>query len=232
MALPLPLLLSDMVNAGTDSLVGKIHTSLPAKVVAYDSATQTAHVQPMVKRCLIQAAGTKVYESLPVLPHVPVVFPRAGGWVITVPLQEGDFVWLNFSESALAEFLATGQESEPWDTRRHHLSGAVAIPGCYPDTDPLASADDSARQAGMVLGQDGGKAQIRMAPGEIKIGADASDYVALSTKVLTELQKIQAWAGAHTHMYIPGALPPVPSAAAVPVLASPLPVAAAMVKAK
>lgn len=233
--------LSEIVRVGNENLAGKVNKCFPGQVKAYDPATQTAHVQPMLKRVITAEDGTHTYESLPLLPFLPVVFPRGGGYAMTLPLAVGDYVWVNCSDAAMSEWLATGQESEPWDTRRHHLSGGVCFPGCYPDPKPLSSADNTARQAGMLLGKDGGAEQIRFALGEIKVGATASDFVALSTLVLTELTKLQAALNAavsvfnaHTHPYFPGPGGVVPtSATATPMdtAATPSSVAATMVKA-
>lgn len=176
----------DVFNAGADAMRDQIHTSLPGKVVAYHPADQTADVQPMFKRVLLDDDGNKVFVSLPVLPNVPVAFMRGGGYAVTVPLVAGDFVWLMAAESAMAEFLGTGNESEPWDTRRHHLSNCVAYPGCYPDTRPLANAPTD----GLSLGSDAGS-RIVVKSSVILLGADATDFVANATKVLAELTSLK-----------------------------------------
>lgn len=240
--------LSEVFRTSGDNILGQVNKCFPGQVKAYDPSTQTAHVQPMLKRVITNEDGTHGYESLPLLPFLPVVFPRGGSYGMTLPLTVGDYVWVNCSDAAMAEWLATGQESEPWDTRRHHLSGGVCFPGCYPDTKPLAAGDNGARQAGMMLGKDGGAEQIRFSSGTIQVGATASDFVALSTLVLTELTKLQAALNAaiivfnaHTHVGVvsgPG-LTATPSsgttASPVPIAqvpaVPPSPVAASMVKA-
>lgn len=72
------------------------------------------------------------------------------------------------------------------------------------------------------------------ASSEIKIGASASDFVALAAKVLTELQDIKSWADTHTHTTT--ATVSTGSAGVVSVPTTPMPapnsVAATMVKAE
>jgi len=220
--------LAEIFRIHGDNIVGRVSKAFPGQVVSYDPATQCADVQPMLKRQLLDDDGNKVYESLPLLPAVPICFPRAGGYCITLPMAAGDFVWVNCSDASMAEWLATGQESEPWDTRKHGLSGAIAYPGVYPDTKPLASGDHSARVAGMVIGKDGGDEQIRIQPGVIQLGAAASDFVALSQKVLTVLQNIQSAFNTHMH---PTAGTGSPSPPTIP-MPAPSPVAASKVKAQ
>lgn len=229
-----PTSLADVVKGATDATLGNIHTSMPGKVVAYDSLAQTVDVQPMCKRQLFTADGEKTYESLPLLAHVPVCFPRGGGYVVTFPLQAGDTVILVFSEAGLAEFLETGNEAEPWDTRRHHISNAVAIPSISPDTAPLASGDNSARTAGIVIGKDGANEQIRFASGSIKLGADATDFVALSAKVDAWMTEIKTKFNQHQHTSAaPGSPTTTPVLAAVPLtIAGAGSTAATLVKAK
>jgi len=215
------------VTAGLDHQMNQINKCFPGKVVAFDVAAGTADVQPMLKRQTLADDGTKTYDSLPLLPALPVMFPRGGGWVMSVPLTAGDFVWVMCSDSGMAEWLATGQESEPWDTRKHHLSNAVCMPGAWPDPQPLASGDSSARGAGMVLGKDGADAQIRMTASEIKIGASATAFVALANLVQTALDNIRTTFNTHTHPAPGGAT----SAPTTPMSAQG-PVAATLVKAK
>src|SRR5882762_8997676 len=118
--------LAEIFRIHGDNIVGRVSKAFPGQVVSYDPSTQCADIQPMLKRQLLDDDGNKVYESLPLLPAVPIAFPRAGGYCITLPLAAGDFVWVNCSDASMAEWLATGQESEPWDTRKHGLSGAIA----------------------------------------------------------------------------------------------------------
>lgn len=223
----LPIDAVDVFNAGADAMRDQIHTSLPGKVVAYHPADQTADVQPMVKRCLFDDEGNKIYQSLPVLPSVPVMFMRGGGYAVTVPLAVGDFVWLMASESAMAEYLGTGQESEPWDTRRHHLSNCVAYPGCYPDTAPLTNAPTD----GISLGKDTGS-RVVIHPSTILLGADATDFVALASKVQTALDAIKLAFNTHMHATAGTGAPSPPTTATGIPIGTLGPVAAATVKAK
>ncbi len=126
------------------------------------------------------------FETLPVIPNVPVVWPRGGGFFVTFPIAAGDHVLLIFSERSFAEWRATGAIGDAADTRAHSLSYPFAIPGVAPDASPIAD-----KVAGrMVLGKDGNEAQISIAAGEVKIGKTATDFVALASKVDGELNNV------------------------------------------
>ncbi len=161
-----------------DSRMRDLHTCMPGRVESYDAAKQTAAVQPMLKRVDIDTDGDQVIESYPVLANVPVVWPRFGGFFIHGPLTQGDFVLLSFAECAIDPFRARGTETHPGDLRRHTMTGAVAIPGLYPRARALPSAGED-----LVIGQEDGT-EIRItASGDVHLGANATEYVALASKV-------------------------------------------------
>jgi hypothetical protein len=98
--MPVPVSLVEIVESGVREGLASVHTSHPGQVVTYYPATQTADVKPLRKKRILCGIidGGKVYEDLPIIPNVPVQFPRGSGYTIYVPLGAGDFVWLVFSE--------------------------------------------------------------------------------------------------------------------------------------
>src|SRR5690606_32325968 len=71
---------------------------------------------------------------LPVLMNVPVMFPRAGGVEITMPVQAGDTMLILFTDWDLGRWRASGEKRRPITTAKHGISGAVAVPGLYPSS--------------------------------------------------------------------------------------------------
>jgi hypothetical protein len=172
----------------------QLHTALPGRVEKYDAATQTADVLPM-----IQLQGL----ALPVLPNVPVAFPRGGGGFLSFPLESGDFVFLLFAESSIDQWRAKGALTNPGDPRRHSLTAAVALPCLYPSAGALADAHASQ----VALAMDGGKG-VFVDTDAVNLGAPApSDGVGLDSLIearLTELKNAVSVAF--------GALTPLPGA--------------------
>lgn len=169
-----------------------IHTSMPGRVESYDAATQTCEVLPQLKRQTPDGEGGYTTEDLPVLPHVPVCFPRGGGFFMSFPLQRGDFVLLVFSERAIGNWRQKGEASAPGDLRMHSLAGAVAIPGVFPN-DPGPPGD--ATSTDMVLGKDGtAGAQIKITTSEVQLGSGATKKAARGGDTLTAGGTIQTWA--------------------------------------
>jgi hypothetical protein len=180
--------LSEVIASHVRMVLESARTAIPGRVEKYDSATQTADVQPMVRNVLIDPDGNRLEESLPIIPNVPVAWPRGGGFFLSMPVEKGDFVLLVICDRCIDVWRAKGSEADPADLRHHDLSDAVAIPGLYPDTAPLNEASGTE----LVLGKDGG-VQVRI--GSLMTlatvaGAGSADFVALAQKVLTELNKL------------------------------------------
>lgn len=181
--------LSQVISLALDTRQRYLHTALPARVERYDAAAQVVDAKPMIKRALYTNKGDKRLEALPVVPAVPVAFPQAGGFMVTVPIKEGDHVLLVFSERDIGEWRRTGEDSDPGDQRFHPLHGAFAIPGVVPEGSELASASGE----NMVVGEDGGNRMEIEPGGPMHLGQQSAGEqdVALAGKVESELQAIR-----------------------------------------
>jgi hypothetical protein len=108
---------------------------------------------------------------------------------LSFPLAAGDFVFLLFPEQTIGAWRALkGALTAPGDLRRHDLSGAVALPCLYPDSQALADAHAS----NVVLGFDGGQ-QIHVKAAGIALGTEnPAKTAATAEDVAAELAKISA----------------------------------------
>ncbi len=217
--------LAEVLRASMDAFAGELHTALPGRVESYDVDAQTATVKPLVQRVVIDASGEEITESLPVLTGVPMQFPRAGGFFVSLPIAQGDLGMLIFAEASLDKWLAgRGEEVDPVDPRRHDLSDAWFIPGGYPSREALADAHES----NLVVGKDGGT-QAHFKDGEISLGSEnAVDFVAQAAKVVAELGAIVTGFNGHVH---PVTTAPGTTGPPAPLLVTPGSVAASVVKA-
>lgn len=212
MVAPVPTLADTLRRAVEHHLEG-VHTSMPGVVVSYDHATQTATIRPTVRQLYHDpAAGQLVSQAYPDLPHVPILFPAAAAAALTFELAAGDPVILLFGEASTDEWRnGAAEDNTPVDPRRFDLSDAVAIPGGR----PVGSTDYAA-----------GATVLRA--NDIRLGSSAaSDFVALSSRVLAELQSIFSQLVAHTHGTGVG-----PTTPAIGVTVAPTSVAATKVKAE
>lgn len=218
--------LAEVVRAGIEAAKADLHTCLPAIITAWDPATQLADVKPVVRQHYLDEDMTLQSEQMPVIPSVPVVFPRTQSFAITFPVAVGDRCLLIFSESSTDRYLANGgTDVDDPITRRHALDDAFALIGGWPNADKINTVETDA----ITIGHTGvSSPRIYVQDDLIGLGEkNPSEFVALATKVLTELQAIVAGFNAHTHS-VSGAATLVPSS----LLGAPSSVAATTVKAK
>lgn len=140
--------------------------ALPGQVVAYDPTRQSVDVLPLIQDAFIDEDGERKTERLPVLNDVPLMFPGAGSYRITFPIEVGDQVLLVFCSSSIARWKLVGGEIDPGDDRRHDINDAIAIPGLHSFAG--SSGGGPAPTSAMVLHGD-----------EIKLGEAASQAVIL-----------------------------------------------------
>ena len=230
---------AEMLEAALASALIDVHVSLPGKIESYDSITQTATVQLQVKRVLPKTGGGFATEDLPVLENVPVQFPRTKKFIITLPIETGDYGLVVFNEMSIDQWRSKGENTSPGDIGRHTLTGGVFQPGLSPLAETILPAllggDDIGED--LVIGVIGG-GQIRVKPGgSIEAvaggagGQSADDFVAMAAKVLTELESVKTAVDAHTHLYNPGPFAPAPTAPPAVPIPAPSSVASSNLKA-
>lgn len=103
-----------------------IRVALPAKVVSFNPSKQTVSCIPTVRE-LVNLNGKVSYKDLPVLEDVPIIMPRAGGWIITLPIKPGDECMVVFQDLCIDGWWFRGDIQNWNDLRRHDLSDAIAI---------------------------------------------------------------------------------------------------------
>ena len=108
--------------------MNRIRCHVPGIVQSYDSSQQTVTVQVAIRE-LLNEDGEGKWTEVPLLLDVPIVFPRAGGYVLTLPISQGDEVLVCFGDSCIDAWWQAGGVQNQIDIRRHDLSDAFAIPG-------------------------------------------------------------------------------------------------------
>lgn len=150
-----------------ETRIAQIHTSAICRIVKFDSETMRATVQPLRKVML--ANGESV--EMPIIEHVPVSCPRAGGFVIRPPYREGDVVLVVFVERAIDTIMQTGDVAEPTYRRKHDITDAIVVSALSPAPVPLPGdhGDD------LVIAKDDFSARIVMKTnGDIEIATSGS----------------------------------------------------------
>jgi len=156
---------------------------LPAKVIAYNAAQQTATVQPLV----LVPRRDQLTTAAP-CHDLQVRWPAGSTWSIVGDLVAGDFGWIRVAGADISAWRMQATELDPLALkRRNSLSDAVFEPGSQPVSVPLAA---DAYKAGALV--------IKAA--ELLLGdSTATKLVALAVDVVTELQFIRDTVDAHSH---------------------------------
>ena len=141
-----------------------VHVSMPGRVERYNSLTQRADVQPLIRQGKTnEETGERSVRRLPVVLNVPVVHEGSGGYRTTYPVAVGDIVHLLICETSIDRWKTANTEVDPGDDRRFNMSDAVAYLGLRARPYLSAPADM------MTTGRDGGPV-IEYTPTEIRVG--------------------------------------------------------------
>lgn len=232
--------LAEIVKHGVEAGLSQVFKAGPAEITAYDPVTNTAFVKPSVKHSTYDVfTGERSYNELPEIPFVPVCFPRAGDFVMRLPMKKGDTVLLVYCDASMAEWRDGGGTTEPEDARLHSIGWPVAIPGLFPDSSPMSPIDAIAAASSAIFGAVGG-AQVQVSSSGINItqaGVPPISPVALSVPtdagiagcitainaMMTVLASLIAALGAHTHAVPTPAGPTGPMIPAGPMPSAPAP---------
>ena len=122
------------LQALKQNILSSLHCALPGTVVSYDAETQTAVIQPAVKRRAEQRDGfarsvsgrnyrTVPDVPLPLLRDVPVFMP------VSFEVNPGDACLVIFADCDIDAWFESGDTEVPESNRMHSLSDGFAFVG-------------------------------------------------------------------------------------------------------
>ncbi|WP_151690813.1 Gp138 family membrane-puncturing spike protein [Acinetobacter junii] len=130
MALSFNELAPDQLSIVRDAIraeLANLWTALPCEIDSYDSEAVTVNVQPLIKIPVMTKTGEIETVELPVIEDVPVMFPCAGGFTITHPINKGDECLVSFADRNIDLWWQSGGIQNPFDMRKHDLSDGFAF---------------------------------------------------------------------------------------------------------
>ncbi|OWK42204.1 Gp138 family membrane-puncturing spike protein [Fimbriiglobus ruber] len=121
--------------AGNDTLTGLLNFALfkflqgvdgclPARVIAYDPATNRAQVQPLI----VQVTTGAEQVACAQVASVPVARWGAGGFLVYFPVASGDKGWLIANDCDISIYKQTGEQSPPNTNRQHDFGDGWFLP--------------------------------------------------------------------------------------------------------
>lgn len=182
----------EILGLHSDAVKADISKCLPATVTAVNAAAQTVDVQIAINEILHDDLGNTYVLPAPSISGVPLGVMRGGGFLVWVPVAVGDSVLLIFSDLSADSWRAgDGHPQPPGWVGRHTKDSPWALPCCAPDSKALTSPPGDAGK--LIIGKDGGAAQIKISATDIELGASATDAVALASKVDAFIQTVMSW---------------------------------------
>lgn len=179
--------LADVILAAMDSRLATVFTALPGYVVDYDPSDQSVAVQPAVKQPYQDETGSRIIETLPVLPRIPAIFLGGGDYRTIYPLELGDPCLVLFTSCALDRWLTSGDSVvDPVDERRHDINDAVALVGLRRFVVGPGGPRVSAPTDHMSVGADSG-ASVEIYPDEVRVGGDDATQAVVVQSALDTL---------------------------------------------
>ncbi|MFX9419917.1 Gp138 family membrane-puncturing spike protein [Acinetobacter baumannii] len=118
-----------MVYSFNDAIISAlavVWNNLPCIVDSYDPDKQTVSVTPAIQIPVMREDGSMELVDLPLIPDVPVCWPKAGGFALTFPVKRGDECLVHFSSRCIDLWWQNGGIQPPFENRKHDLSDGFA----------------------------------------------------------------------------------------------------------
>ncbi|WP_049041834.1 Gp138 family membrane-puncturing spike protein [Clostridium sporogenes] len=113
-----------------DSWENNLRVACPGIIQSFDSESQTVTVQ-LALREHIYNGYDKQWVKLPLLLDVPIIIPRAGNYVLTMPIKKDDECLVIFADMCIDAWYSYGGIQNQIEKRRHDLSDGFAILGVW-----------------------------------------------------------------------------------------------------
>lgn len=157
---------TDVMKALKDSIMADLRVAMPGIVRDWDEEQQTVTVQLAIRE-KVSSGGMSTEVDIPLLVDVPVVMPSAGGYGLYFAPEPGDECLVVFADTCIDAWWQSGGVQSQADKRRHDLSDAFAIMGCWSQTNKpnLKKIEDG----GMCLQNNEGTAGILISGNTVKL---------------------------------------------------------------
>lgn len=131
-----------MMRHVLDKYMQDVDDMLPARVVAFNGDRNKPRVSVQIMYMMTTTEGNVVPMSQ--VANVPVLTMSGGGFVLSLPVKEGDLGWLKANDQDISLFLQSFNE-QPGNTKRmHSFEDAIFVPDVMKGWDIAGADQDSA----------------------------------------------------------------------------------------
>lgn len=156
--------LAETLRLQAEQVKSSLHVATPGIIERFDPERRTADIQPVIREQWM-VEGEIEHHPLPLLLDVPVFFPAAGGYQITLPVQAGDECLVVFADRCIDAWFQSGGIQNQMEIREHDLSDGFAFVGF--SSLPRATAIPSPE--GLTLAHQSGSAGITITEDEVRL---------------------------------------------------------------
>ena len=105
-------------------------TAMPGIVQSVNLSAMTLVVQLAIQGRSEDQNGNITYQNISPIQDVPICFPSAGGFTLSLPISAGDEVLVVFASRCIDSWWQNGEyANKAMEFRMHDLSDGFAIPG-------------------------------------------------------------------------------------------------------
>ncbi|MBY6798099.1 hypothetical protein HYH85_17965 [Clostridium botulinum] len=151
-----------------DSWGNNLRVACPGIIQSFDPESQTVTVQ-LALREHIYNGYDKQWIKLPLLLDVPIIIPRAGNYVLTMPIKKDDECLVIFADMCIDAWYSYGGIQNQIEKRRHDLSDGFAILGAWSQPNKIEDYSTDSCQLRTI----DGTTAIDIKPGEINMNASS-----------------------------------------------------------
>lgn len=152
-----------------DSIMNNLRGAMPGIIQSFDDVEQTVIVKLALREQIIQPDQSKIWTDIPLLLDVPIVVPRGGDAILTVPIQQGDECLVIFGDVCIDAWWSYGGTQNQIEKRRHDLSDGFAIVGLWSQPRRISKYSTTATELRTL----DGNTKISLKAGEIDIVANS-----------------------------------------------------------
>jgi hypothetical protein len=163
---------TEMLHKLRSGLLSDLRVAAPGIIKSFDVAKQTVTVQVAIRE-RVNLDGERSWKDIPLLVDVPVCMPRAGGYVLALPVQAGDECLVVFGDNCMDAWWQSGGIQNQIDMRRHDLSDGYALLGVWSQPRVVSGYSGSSAQ----LRNEAGTAYVEISGNNINIVGDTVTVV-------------------------------------------------------
>lgn len=203
------------MRAALDGRQANIWTAAPGIVIDVNMADNTLSVQVAIKAQVENPDGSIELVNIPPLVKVPIQWPKAGGFALTLPVKPDDEVLVIFASRCIDAWWQSGGIQRAMEARMHDLSDGFAIVGISSVPNALVNVSTTEAQ---LRTEDGSTYLSITADNKIKMVAPSGIEVTGNMSVIGTLKagaSIPLEVGLATHVHT-SAAPGNPTSAPTP----------------